>query len=138
MKISPDSDSGKHLLGQPHGSHGAHSLGADPADLERATFIVFNFQAGAAITLPIPFLGGLVLHKSRFLDDARKEFKDNSDLWLVHHELCHVDQIRRWGVAKYLAKHVWARLRNFSILAESTDVEAGCYQVYKRFKDETF
>ena len=138
MKITPDSDSGKHLLGHPHGAHGAHSFGAEPADLEKATFLVFNFQVGAAITLPVPFLGGLILHKSKFLDDDRKEFRDTSDLWLVRHELCHVAQIRRWGVAKYLAKHVWARVRHLSLLAESSRVEACCYQVHRSFRDETF
>ena len=138
MKISPDSHSGKHLLGRLHGGHGAHSFGADPADLDKATFIVFNFQVGAAITLPVPFLGGLILHKSKYLDGAHKEFKDTPDLWLVRHELCHVSQIRRWGVARYLAKHVWARVRHVSLLAKSSDVEACCYKVHERFMNETF
>ena len=138
MKIDPASRAGKHLLGEPHGAHGPHSWGVDREDLERTHFIRFNWQFGDAFTLPIPFLGTVVLIKSRFLESEGGELKDTPDLWLVRHELCHAAQIRRWGGLKYLFKHLWARIHTRSILVVNSDVEAPCYEVHERFRQETF
>lgn len=138
MKIDPDSESGKHLLGKPHAAHGPHEWGADITDLEKVRFFRFSLQLGRAITLPIPFAGPVVLVKSKFLDFDGHDLKDTHSLWLLRHELCHVAQIRRLGTLKYLLKHLWARVRTLSIKAESTDIEAECYEVQHRFREETF
>ncbi len=138
MRIDPRSAAGKHLLGEPHEAHGAHPWGVDPENLATTRFITFNLQLGDAITLPIPFVGPVVLIKSKFLEFDGHELKDAPSLWLLRHELCHVAQIRRWGSLGYVLKHLWARMRTRSILATDSDVEAECYEIHERFRRETF
>ena len=138
MKIDPNTAAGKHLLGEPHEAHGAHAWGAEPTDLRKAHIFRFNFQLGGAVTLPIPFLGALVLIKSHLLDFDGKELRDAATLSSLRHELCHVIQVRRWGTALYLLIHLWARVQTFSVLAKSSSAEAGCYEIERRFKEESF
>ena len=125
-------------MGEPHESHGAHAWGVEPEDLARVHIIRFDFQVGAAITLPVPILGPAIFIKSKWLDFEGQELRDDRSLSLLRHELCHVAQIRRWGAVSYVMRHLWARVHTFSVLARSSSVEAGCYEVQRQFRNNTF
>ena len=83
-------------------------------------------------------VGALILIKSKYPVFDGQYLRDTPELWLVRHELCHVAQIQAWGSLKYIAKHLWARVRTLSIITKQSDGEAGCYEIQKRFVSETF
>ena len=100
MKIDPSSEAGRLLI----------EMGVSEEDLGATRFVRFNWQAGGAITLPIPFGGCVVLAKSRFLpagDDG--ELAVGRHLALLRHEMVHVRQRKEWGFLGYWARHIWAR-----------------------------
>ena len=138
MKISRNTAAGKHLLGEAHDAHDAHEWGVDPEDLHKAYITRFDLQSGGAITLPVPLLGAIIFIKSKHLEFDGHELRDSSTLALLRHEMCHVNQIRRWGTVLYILRHLWARIQTFSVLAKDSSVEVGCYEVQRLFRDKTF
>ena len=60
-------------------------------ELSAAHIFVFDWQAGAAITLPFPILGPVVLIKRKWLVyDDENELADSESLKKLRHEFCHV------------------------------------------------
>ena len=104
--------------------------GVAERELTAARVYVLNFQVGAAITLPVPFFGPVILIKSAWLawDDAG-ELTDTEHVKVLCHEYCHVRQILDWGTMAYAARHLWARVRTRSLLAKSAPEESECYEV---------
>lgn len=106
--------------------------GVGEPELAKARVYVFNFQVGAAITLPLPFFGAVILIKGAWLArDTAGELTDTEHVKMLCHEFCHVRQILAWGTCAYAAKHLWARVRTFSLLANSAPEEAECYDVQR-------
>ena len=102
--------------------------GVAPRELKAARIFVFDFQLGAAITLPFPILGPVVLIKRKWLvynnDD---QLADVESIKMLRHELCHVRQILDWGGLAYLIRHVLARFKTRSLYARSAPEESDCY-----------
>ena len=104
--------------------------GVAKRELAAARVYVLNFQVGAAITLPVPFFGPVILIKSAWLVMNEKgELTDTEHVQILCHEFCHVRQILDWGTAVYMARHLWARVRTRSLLAKSAPEESECYEV---------
>lgn len=119
MRIDPTSEAGRLLL----------EMGVPEEDLEAARFVRFNWQAGGAITLPIPFGGAVVLAKNRYVvtgDDGA--IAVGRHLALLRHELVHVRQRKDWGILRYWMKHLWARVTTGSLLARESDAERPGYE----------
>ena len=106
--------------------------GVSERELAAARVFVFNFQVGAAITLPLPFFGPVILIKRAWLaKDVAGELADTEHVKILCHEFCHVRQILAWGTCAYAAKHLWARVRTLSLSAKSAPVESECYDVQR-------
>ena len=119
MRIATDNPSADRLA--------RHGVG--PSEIAATRFYVFNYQKGAAITLPVPFLGPVVLIKGeRLVRDADDELTDGPDIRFPVHELCHARQVLDWGTLRYLARHIRARIQTRSILAKSAPEEVPCYE----------
>jgi hypothetical protein len=82
--------------------------------------VLFPFQFGLAITLPMPWpLGTIVLVRSR------RRWAESS--WLRPHEECHVRQIEEWGAPLYLWRHIWTRVRLRDLYIRDHPIEKECY-----------
>lgn len=122
MKISPASVAGRRLLG----------WGVTEDELRRTRFYAFDLQAGGAITIALPMKRAAVLMKRKYLVRTQQgELADGRHLALVRHELCHVSQVKRWGLFGYWARHLWARIQSRTLLAEKTFAEAPCYEAQR-------
>ena len=120
MKIQLDSPSSRLL--QKHG--------VSRNVLETTRIYVFNFQFGAAITLPFLFVGPVVLIKRKWLVyDENNDLQDSGSIQMLCHELCHARQIVDWGTLKYLARHLLARVKTRNLYAKSAIEESECYAV---------
>lgn len=82
--------------------------------------IAWRWQAGRALTLPIPGLGVCIFVQSRL--DWERDGK------LRRHELAHAEQIARWGAWQYLWRHFWARVQWLNLFAWQDEVEAEAYR----------
>ena len=103
--------------------------GVGESEIAATRFYVFNFQIGAAITLPVPLLGPVVLIKGkRLVRDADGELADGPAIRFPVHELCHARQVLDWGTLRYLARHIWARIKTRSVLAANAPEEVPCYE----------
>ena len=118
MKLQPDSPSASRLT-----QHGVKL-----SELVAVRIYVFDWQAGAAITLAVPLLGPVVLIKRRWLVyDGDGELADNESLKKLRHEMCHVRQILDWGGLAYLRRQLWARVKTGSLYAKTSPEERECY-----------
>ena len=118
MRIALESPSAKRLM----------QHGVDPRELRASRIYVFDFQAGAAITLPIPILGPTILIKrKRLVFDEDNELEDSERLAFLRHELCHVRQILDWGGLAYMRRQLWARVKTLSLYAKTAPEESACY-----------
>ena len=102
-------------------------------ELKAAHIFVFDMQVGAAITLPFPILGPVILIKRKWLvfgDDD--ELEDSARIRIQRHELCHVRQILDWGALPYLRRQLWARVRTLNLYAKTTPEESVCYTAQAR------
>ena len=126
MRFQPGSPSAQRLA----------QHGVDEAEIAATRWYVWNFQIGAAITLPVPFLGPVVFIKDgRLPIGADGELEDAQDLRFPVHELCHARQVLDWGTARYIVRHLLARIRTFSVLAKSAAEEVPCYDAQQRVWD---
>ena len=131
MRIRTDSSSAQRLR--------AHGVTDD--EMEKARIFVFNQQAGAAITLPIPLLGPTIFIKKKHLvfepavDGGEPQLEDGPSIALLRHEFCHVGQILEWGSLMYMARQVWARVRSRNLYAKETPEEAPCYQAEREARE---
>ena len=97
-------------------------------ELSVAHIFVFNWQAGAAITLPVPVLGSVILIKRKWLVfDDEDELADDRSLRKLRHEFCHVRQILDWGGLTYMRRQVWARFKTRNLYAKAAPEEGPCY-----------
>ena len=127
MKISPDSVVGRRLLG----------FGVTREELAATHVFRWDFQVGAAVTLPLAGDAALILAKSGYVpQEAPGVLGDGRHVALLRHEFCHVRQIREWGALDYLGKHIAARIETRSILARESDVERSCYEAQYRAEAE--
>ena len=118
MKIKLDSDSAARLK--------KHDVGV--RELKAVHIFVFDMQAGAAITLPIPILGPVILIKRKWLVfDDDDELEDSARIRILRHELCHVRQILDWGALAYMRRQIWARVKTLNLYAETAPEESVCY-----------
>ena len=126
MKIAVDGLSARRLM-----IHGVASR-----ELQSAHIFVFNLELGAAITLPFPLLGPVILIKGRRLQyDRDGELEDAPTLKVLRHELCHVGQILDWGGLPYLLRHILARVRSRNLFAKDQPEEEVCYCAERRVED---
>ncbi len=118
MKLQPDAPSASRLM----------QHGVEPPELKAARIYVFDWQAGAAITLAVPLLGPVILIKCRWLVyDADGELADGESLKKLRHEMCHVRQILDWGGLTYIRRQLWARVKTGSLYARASPEESECY-----------
>ncbi len=118
MKLQPDTPSASRLM--------QHAV--ELPELTAARIYVFNWQAGAAITLAVPLLGPVILIKRRWLVyDADGELADAESLKKLRHEMCHVRQILDWGGLTYIRRQLWARVKTGSLYARASLEESECY-----------
>ncbi len=118
MKIKLDSPSAERLK-----KHGVALR-----ELKAAHIFVFDMQAGAAITLPFPILGPVILIKRKWLVfNDNDELEDSARVRILRHELCHVRQILDWGALAYMRRQLWARLRTLNLYTKTTPEESVCY-----------
>lgn len=118
MKIKLDSPSAERLK--------KHGVGL--RELKAAHIFVFDMQAGAAITLPFPILGPVILIKRKWLVfDDDDELEDSARIRILRHELCHVRQILDWGALAYMRRQLLARVKTLSLYAKTTPEESVCY-----------
>ena len=118
MKIPLDSPSAERL--------GKHDVKL--RELRAAHIFVFDWQAGAAITLPFPILGPVILIKRKWLVfDDEDELADDRSLRKLRHEFCHVRQILDWGGLTYMRRQVWARIKTRNLYAKAAPEESPCY-----------
>ncbi len=118
MKLQPGTPSASRLM----------QHGVELSELRAARIYVFDWQAGAAITLAVPLLGPVVLIKRRWLVyDGDGELADNESLKKLRHEMCHVRQILDWGGLPYLRRQLWARVKTGSLYAKTSPEERECY-----------
>ena len=123
MKVKLDSRSSERL--KKHG--------VSPRELKAAHIFVFELQAGAAITLPFPVLGPVILIKRKWLVfDDDDELADSARIGILRHELCHVRQILDWGALAYMRRQLWARVKTLNLYAKSTPEESACYTAQAR------
>ena len=123
LKLQPDTPSASRLM-----QHGVKL-----SELEAVRIFVFDWQAGAAITLAVPLLGPVILIKRRWLVyDAGGELADNESLKKLRHEMCHVRQILDWGGLVYLRRQLWARVKTGSLYARASPEERECYTAEAR------
>lgn len=118
MRIRPGSGSADLLM-----KHGVAQR-----ELKAAHVFVFDAQFGAAVTLPFPILGPVILIKRKWLvynDDD--ELKDAESIKILRHELCHVRQVLDWGSLAYLRRQIIARFKTMSLYAMTAPEESGCY-----------
>ena len=119
LRIKPDSPAGRFMLGQ----------GVSRADLEAATIKTLNRQFGHALTVTWPWGGATIyLKESRMPNIVDGEIAVDDRLPLLRHELVHVEQGRKWGFAGYWARHLWARVRHRSVLAQTSAAERPAYE----------
>lgn len=122
MKIAAGSVAGIRLIG----------WGVTELELRRTRIYAFDLQVGGAITIALPMKRAWILIKRRYLVGSPEGgLADGRHLALIRHEFCHVSQIRRWGVLGYWARHIWARIRSRSLLAQETFAEAPCYEAQR-------
>jgi hypothetical protein len=118
IRIKPTSAAGQFLLSQ----------GVTEDVLNAATFRMLNWQAGAAITVMLPFGIAAIFVKSKYLQpDANGDLPVNRRLPLIRHELFHVQQGKDWGFFGYWVKQLWSRVRYMSITAPNSPVEKPAY-----------
>ncbi len=118
MKIQPDTPSAERLM--------KHDVRL--RELDAAHIFVFDWQAGAAITLPFPILGPVILIKRKWLVfDDEDELADDRSLKKLRHEFCHVRQILDWGGLTYMRRQIWARVKTRNLYAKSAPEESSCY-----------
>ena len=79
----------------------------------------FKWQVGSAITLPMFFSVPVVFTKSKA--------QWYSDGKLRKHELTHVEQIYRYGKARYLFFHLWGRIKARNIWGIGHWIEDDAY-----------
>ena len=97
-------------------------------ELKAARIFVFDGQAGAAITLPMPIIGPVILIKRKWLVfDDDDELEDSARIGILRHEFCHVRQILDWGATAYMRRQIWARVRTLNLYAKTTPEESPCY-----------
>ena len=102
--------------------------GVAQRELNAAHIFVFDMQAGAAITLPFPILGPVILIKRKWLVfDDDDELEDSAKLRILRHELCHVRQMLDWGALAYMRRQLWARVKTLNLYAKTTPEESVCY-----------
>lgn len=128
MRIAPDSDVGRRLVG----------FGVTEPELVATHVFCWDVQVGAALTLPLGGGSAVILAKGRYLPRAPVggALRDGRHVALILHEFCHVRQIREWGCLTYLGKHVAARIRTRSLLAVDSEVERPCYEAQARAEAE--
>ena len=118
MKIALESPSAERLM----------QHGVDPGELKATRIYVFDMQLGAAITLPVPVLGPIILIKrKRLVFDEDNELEDSGRLAILRHELCHVSQILDWGGLAYMRRQLWARVKTRNLYAKTAPEESVCY-----------
>ena len=125
MKIALDSPSAERLE-----QHGVAQL-----ELEAARIYAFDMQLGAAVTLPIPILGPVILIKREWLvfdDDG--ELAGEERIRMLRHELCHVRQILDWGGLAYMRRQLWARVKTRNLYASAAPEESECYSAEAEVK----
>ena len=118
VRIKPESAAGQFLISQDV-----------PEDVLNSTrFRALDWQAGDALTVVWPTRNATVFIKSRFLEtDESGDLPVGRNLPLIRHELHHVHQGKQWGFIGYWARHLWARVRHFSLMAKDSSVEAPAY-----------
>ena len=122
VRIKPTTPAGQFLISQ----------GVPETTLEAASFRVLNWQAGAAVTVMLPFGKAAVFVKSKYLQpDPNGDLPVNRRLPLLRHELFHVQQGLDWGFIMYWVKQIWARVRYMSITAPNSPVEKPAYDDHK-------
>ena len=126
MKIQPDSPSAERLM--------KHDVRL--RELDAAHIFVFDWQAGAAITLPFPIVGPVILIKRKWLVyDDEDELADDQSLKKLRHEFCHVRQILDWGGPTYMRRQVWARFKTRNLYAKAASEESACYSAEDEVED---
>ena len=103
--------------------------------MEAARIYAFDMQLGAAVTLPIPILGPVILIKREWLvfdDDG--ELADEERIRMLRHELCHVRQILDWGGLAYMRRQLWARVKTRNLYASAAPEESECYSAEAEVK----
>ena len=127
MKITPESEAGRKLM----------SFGVTAAELGAATFARLDWQRGGAVTFALPFGTCLILVKSKYLKtDEKGQLPVTYSLRLIRHELCHVNQAKRWGFFGYWRRQLWARVQTRSLLAQNSDAERPCYEAQHQAEEE--
>ncbi len=127
MKIQPNSVVGQRLLG----------FGVTGEEMVATHVFRWDWQFGAAVTLPLSKGAAVILAKSRYAPQASVGvLSDGRHVALIRHEFCHVRQIREWGALNYIGRHIAARIKTRSILARESDVERSCYEAQARAEAE--
>ena len=101
MRFAPNSVSGRRLR-----KHGVSSKA-----LEKTRIYAVGWQPVPAWTLPVPFLGCIILIRRTLLDrELDGELADSAALAPLVHQFCHAHQRLEWGIFLYLWRHLWARI----------------------------
>ena len=127
MRIQSDSIVGQRLLG----------FGVTEEEMAATHVFRWEWQFGAAVTLPLLNGPAVILAKSRYVPQASVGvLSDGRHVALIRHEFCHVRQVREWGAVTYIGRHIAARIKTRSILARESDVERPCYEAQYRAEAE--
>ena len=127
MKIDPASAAGALLV----------QFGVTPDELRAASFHRWDLQLGGAITVALPGRRARILMRSHYLPTgADGQLTVGSHLSTVRHELCHVRQLSQWGFLGYWWRHLMARIRTRSVLAQESEEERPCYEAQAQARDE--
>ncbi len=126
MLFPPDCISGKRL----------RKYGVSSAALKRVHVYAVAWFPKEAMTVPIPFLGCVILVRKNLLDvELDGVLADSSALGVLIHQYCHAYQRLQWGFLPYFWRHFWswAALRGVPVVHRQ--VERECYEAVRQVEE---
>ena len=126
MLFPPDCISGKRL----------RKYGVSSAALKRVHVYAVAWLPKAAMTVPVPFLGCVILVRKNLLDlELDGVLADSPALGVLLHQYCHSYQRLQWGFLPYLWRHFWSWALLQGVPAAHRQVERECYEAVSRVEE---